>query len=175
MNSGTLIVGAILVLLCVGPYIYILLSAKNNALKISEAFDHQAEQHGLKITVRNLWKNKMIGLDQDKKELLYIRMNGNEVLTDVVNLQHYRSCNSHEAYRHIKESAETVVTQITLDFVAASSKTPNRSLVIFDMKTDKALETEHVLMKKWVSLLGKHLLTKNEPKPQASELLTTHI
>lgn len=170
MSTGTLVVGAVLTALCIGPFLFLILSGKANSRKIIKLFDIQSSMRELNISEHDSWKNKAIGIDPSKKELLFVQSKKGEVKTVVVKLNDYISCQTNEHYRNTEDSSESIISRITLDFSPAKNKASNLSLEIFDLKTDMDLEAEQVLMKKWVPIIQKELnpsigSSSAQPKP----------
>ena len=164
MDTGTLIVGTILTACCFVPFSYLIYLGKSNSRKLSLAFEQEARNAGLHISIRDGWKDKFIGLDKEKNTLLFVSLKDGKRNTYMLNLTDYSSCRSSESFRLLESAKVSIIDRISLHFVHRNQSNLNVSLTIYDMDDDLDLEREQSLMRRWVPIIHACL----PPVPQTS-------
>jgi len=108
MNSGSLIIGIVLVLLFVIPIYF--LSRKNSSKdkKLLTFFINMAEQQGLNLSQTEIWDSiYFIGMDQEAEKLFYLKKTEENEEKVLIGIKEIEKCRVDNVIRTIKEGKYT--------------------------------------------------------------------
>ena len=131
MDFGTTIVGAVLILICILPIIFIIRSSKKGEKELLKVLNDLAAKNYCTIMQFDRLNYKIIGIDKEKFKLFFIRKNPDGFQEKVIDLVGIKKCQILSSNRSIKnkEGNYEVIEKVELAF---THKDKNRQKIILD-------------------------------------------
>lgn len=146
MDTGTLFIGLICFALCLAPFVLLGRKRKQKEKEICRNFYAFAGEHQSAITKEEILKSCMIGIDENKKTLFFIRNSGGQWEKQQLKLQDIRRCEL------VKVNASGAFTSIEL--VLMTKNQDKVGLVFFREEEDGELGLELMSATKWQDILS---------------------
>jgi len=160
MESGTTIVGIILLLAIVLPIIFLVSKKSKNGKQFSsELFDFASKNNGT-ISEHELWNNTALGLDKETHQLYFIKNAANNKIKHKINLLEIQKCRIVNTSRNIKYKGENhkVIDRLELAFTSRDKSKPEILLEFYNTDYDSAtLSGELQLIEKWFKIIDGQL------------------
>lgn len=157
MNTGFIVVSAILVAALFVPFF-----AFSSSKRLSKCFKQTLQElertNGLKIGSFDYGDNYFIGMSQDEATLLFMRREGEEVLSQVLIIDEILSCRevivSHRS--NYKGEQHTVVDRVSLQFRMKKGRPADAEWVFYDAEKEMFAPTnEELIAMKWEQIVGR--------------------
>jgi len=167
MESGTTIIGLILLFIMVLPFI--LLSkrkSKGGKQFLSILFD-LAKKNNSKISEHELWNNVAVGIDRDTHQLYFIRKTATNNIVYNIDLSEIQKCRLVNTSRKVnyKGGSYNVVDRLELAFTYCDKIKPEIILEFYNSEYDSvALNGELQLASKWLKIINTELAQKTQKK-----------
>lgn len=112
MNTGTTIVGIILILICIIPFVIISRNKRSREKQLRNTLRKMAEEQGRKIVQQDLWSDSAIGIDQSGFQLYVIHDHESGLQRRFISLKDMQKCRLNQINRRdgITEKIEMVLT-----------------------------------------------------------------
>ncbi len=160
MEFGTIGIGLIVIILCAWPVAMLMRSRTKRKNEILNALKTLADSHALHIAQQDVWNNTAIGIDNEKKHLLFVRMQNDHALTSVVDLNNIQQCNVNKSITSFGEGADrySVIEQLALVLQPIDKSKALMVLPCYDANEDSASLTGQLqLVDKWRAILQQQL------------------
>lgn len=163
METGTTIIGIVLIALCILPFIiagYISKKRKNKILKSLREF---AEKHNCNISKYDTEGQLTIGVDETNKCIFFCKKNiDKQLVNQYVDLKDILNCmilinNNPLKFR---EGNFGSVDKLELCFTAADRNKSDIKFEFFNSETDIRLTTEMQMAEKWMKLVNEMIKIK---------------
>jgi len=160
MESGTTIIGLILLLIMVSPFI--LLSkkkSKGGKQFLSILFD-LAKKNNSKISEHELLNNVAVGMDRDAHQLYFIRKKENNNIVNNIDLSEIQKCRLVNTSRKVnyKGGSYIVVDQLELAFTCTDKNKPEIIFEFYNSEYDSLTFNEELqLASKWLKIINTEL------------------
>lgn len=148
MEMGTIITGAIVILLCILPFVLLGSGRRKRQKQLQQTLQAQAAQQGGKITRHDCLRDAAIGIDDEARTLFYVK---NET-TQHIRLQEFKTCRVINNTRTVDNNR--VVEQLALALTPTGNGRPDIQLEFYNAETDIQLNGELQLLEKWAQIVG---------------------
>jgi len=151
MDLGTTIVGAVLLIICIAPFILVRkrqLTKKNEKLQI---LNNLSQEHNCFIQEYEFCNDFILGIDKSKKNLFFYKQSEETTHSQVINLQEIDKCVVIKKTRSINDKT---IALIELNFIKKNEVT---SIIIYDEKTDLLISNELLVANKWSLIINSSL------------------
>lgn len=165
MDSGTIIISAILIVLAILPFIFTGSKYRKQKKQMGKALKDLAEQNQVKLSNFEASGNFGIGLDQDSRYLFFARAVQDEVTVKSVLLADMNRCKVKTASR-LLEDGEKVIDRVELVLYPVSSGQSEVVLEMYNSEYDTlTIRGELQAAVKWEQIIG-DLLKKTKRREQ---------
>lgn len=148
------------------PYIWFILSGKSATNKKVKIFNKLIKPEQLNLSQKEIWNNCIIGIDQTKKVLLYIKIKDAQKEFLIFNLNDIRTCQVNKVKREFqkdkKKEFELQKVELELSFI---SKKPNMILNFYDLNDSFTQDFEMQRAEKWMALIQQNIQKQVLNKP----------
>lgn len=159
MNSGTLIVGAIILALCILPFVLMIRSRKKKEKQLLLSLTGVANNQNFKISLHELFVEFAIGLDEEANQLFFFRKTTENETAQHINLAEVKSCkviNTDHSISNNDENNKTI-DKLELQFSFLDKKNPDELLVFYNSDENTQLSGEIITIEKWAKILNDRL------------------
>lgn len=160
MNTGTLIIGAIMIAICVLPIVLIYRSRKNTEKKLIQSLNNLAEKQHCKVSNLETWSNSAIGIDETTNMLFFYRQIKEKEIARNIKLSEISKCMVHNTNRNIKEGNYSITEKIELVLSPKTKGNPDIALEFYDAEISAQLSGEPQLAEKWARNISGRLVKK---------------
>ena len=149
---------AILVTLSlVVPYLWFTLVGRKDQRRNKKRIENIIKNEKLSLNHKELWNDLFIGIDQNKKVLIFLKSSEVDPLTHLVNLNDITSCKINKTFNNIRKNNIIVPELQKLDLeLIYSSKKPSLVLNFFEVDNYFAENFEQKRAEKWLDLILKN-------------------
>jgi hypothetical protein len=133
---------------------------KNKKKQFVQTLTDLAEKNNCKISEHDLWNNSLIGIDTSANQLFFIRKNGENAISNVIDLQGIQKCRVINSSRVVtnKDSNHTVTDKIELALTSPDAKISDTILEIYNTNRDNLfLNGELPLAEKWAAIVNTNI------------------
>lgn len=158
MESGTLIIGVVIVLACFLPLLFVYINRKREEKSILRYVNDYAQSKNSSINIHDLWNNTAIGIDSNKHILYFLRKTSTDEIVEI-HLKDLQKCKllSTKASYNEKGNKESV-SKIDLVLTYSDTQKPVKLLEFYNTRYDNlTLNSELQLAEKWEKIVGKEL------------------
>jgi len=92
MDLGTSIIGALIIAICIAPFFLMNRKKKNEEKKSKQLLVNFANNYNAKITQYEICGNYIIGIDEDKKYIFFIKNQDFKTIEQFVDLAEIKNC-----------------------------------------------------------------------------------
>ncbi|MBK5214763.1 MAG: hypothetical protein JJE55_14010 [Flavobacteriaceae bacterium] len=147
-------------LCCVLPYIWFVFIAKNEAQKIKKLVKDAIKKENVSFNTKEQWHNNLIGIDETKNLLLFVKMNSQETPFVRIDFSELKSCRINIKSRDFKKEKkwETELQALDLELTFFSEK---EAIILnfYDMNDDFTEYYEMKRIEKWQALIQQKINT----------------
>lgn len=158
MNSGTLIVGAIILAACILPFVLMIRSRKKKEKQLLRSLTGIANNLNFKITMHELFEEFAIGLDENANQLFFFRKIKENEIAQQINLTEVKYCKVIKTGHSIENSGgNNTIDKLELKFSFLDKKNHDVFLVFYDSEENTQLSEEILTIEKWDRILNDRL------------------
>lgn len=155
METKTLILGAITILVLVVPFVYVYIKNHKKDSKTKSILTKYADAENSKIDESDTLSNFAIGIDYNQYKLFFIKHSKNnetEQIIDLNEIKNVRLVNEKRAVK-IGKTSTLVVEKIEIVLTSNIPNKPDYILGLYDENINFVLGGEVQLADKWVAIL----------------------
>ncbi|MBX2926231.1 MAG: hypothetical protein KF852_00220 [Saprospiraceae bacterium] len=151
MDSGTALVGGILILICILPFVLMNMSAKKKKRQFLQLLFDLAGKNNGKISQHDHWNGTAIGLDETTNTIFFIKKLKEDVTSRQVNLAEVQKCRVVQTHNAAsgKGGSAPVIEKIELAFAYRDKGRAETTLEFYNDETDSFLSGELQQAEKW--------------------------
>lgn len=171
MDLGTSIIGAILVAICVLPFLLLGRSRRKREKRMMQSLMKIAEKENCIISEQDSCREFIIGIDRTNHFLFFNKFSNGKETSRFANLEEIQSCKLVNKSRAIdkKESNVLVIDKLELSFRPLDKNSEEFSWEFYSSDENSHLDDELQLLEKWVKIINNHIQRKRnaitKPKP----------
>lgn len=156
MDSGTIIIGAIVIAICILPFILIGNSIKKRKKKLLYSLFGLAAQKNSKITQYDLGLDLAIGLDENAGSLFFFRRIKDKEIVEHIDVKAIQNCKVLNTGRTIRNSKENyqVTEKLELCITPKAKNRPDIFLEFYNSDENSQLDGELQLIEKWARIIN---------------------
>lgn len=155
MDSGTLIVGVIILAACILPFVLMVRSRKKKEKQLLLKLTGIANNHNFKISMHELFEEFAIGLDEKANQLFFLRKTKENETVQHINLEEVKDCKVVKT-GHSDNNYNTI-DKLELQFSFLEKKKQDEFLVFYNSEENTQLSGEILTIEKWVKILNDRL------------------
>lgn len=161
MDSGTLIVAAVFIAICIVPFLITGRTYRKHQKQLVQSLNRLAEEQNNKISTLETKGNFGIAMDESAGRLFFTRFVGTEIVTHSIKLSEYGMCKHNNALR-VLEDGDKVTVRVELIFTPVSITQNQEVLDLYNEEYDSlTLSGELQVARKWEELIAGFLNKKN--------------
>ena len=159
MDLQSIIIGVIVITLCFFPYVYMTKKGKKRDQQFFQLLLNKAKHLNCNITTHEVLGEIIIGLDDDKKELFFIKRTKTYERLQHLNLNELKSIKLNNLSITVgpKESNQKVIDKLQLVFTPIDSTKKDIIFEFYNSDETLVLNGELQLIEKWAKLLNEKL------------------
>ncbi len=151
--------GAIIIALCVLPFVIMGILSKNNKKQRLQYFKNSASTQNCNITLHEILGDIIIGMDENSNSIFFMKKSKENEFSQLISLSEFQSCRVINFGRAANNS--TIVEKLELCFYPKSKNSNQQLLTFFDSEEDGLLLTgELQLIEKWEEIVNSSLKSK---------------
>lgn len=155
MDTGTLIVGVIILAACILPFVLMVSSRKKKEKQLLLSLTGIANNHNFKISMHELFEEFAIGLDEKANQLFFLRKTPENEIAQHINLEEVKACKVVKT-GHSEDNFNTI-DKLELQFSFLEKKNQDEFLVFYNSEENTQLSGEILTIEKWVKILNDRL------------------
>ncbi len=159
MNLETTIIGAIMLVLFIVPFVFLSGSTKSKEKKLLQSLSAIAGKHNCKVTQHQVSREQIIGLDESANFVFfYKKVNGKEIVQHInlSEIQHCSVINLNRTFKN-KKSSQQVIDKLGLNFIPVDKSKPETLLEFYTSENNQQLNGELDLIEKWAKIVNNKL------------------
>lgn len=159
MDSGTALVGGILILICILPFVLMNMSGKKKKRQFLQLLFDLATKNNCKISQHDHWNHTAIGIDETADTIFFIKKLKEDVTSRQVNLAEVQKCrvvNTHNVASG-KGGGAPVIEKIELAFAYRDKGRAETTLEFYNDETDSFLSGELQQAEKWLKVANERV------------------
>lgn len=157
MDFGTSIVGLIFILICIIPFVLINRARLKKNKQLLQSLNEKAQQHNCKITKHELCGDFILGIDEQKNRLVFLKNTKEEANLQFVDLNEIKACQIIKKFRNNGTENSIVPEHIEFCF---NSKDKNKAEIhfeLYDEYVNMQLSGELQFAEKWLKQINERL------------------
>ncbi len=160
MELGTALVGIIVALICIVPFVVLNIKKKKREKEILQSLYSLATEHNCNISDYDVWNHSSIGIDDHNQYLFYTRMIKNNLETHSIKLSEVQRSSVSKINRTVKteDSSFEIIDRVELVLSLQYNNVADEVLELYNASYDKPTVTfELELADKWCNLINKRI------------------
>lgn len=170
METGTIIISTILIVICILPFILISRSTRKKEKQLKKLLESSVSKNNGKLTDYVINNNFALGLDSNAKQIYYYKKTQETEYFQKVNLNEIKSCEVKKNTKRIKEGKSNyeLIQRVSLMFTNAEG-TIVEQFELYDDDGNSQLNGEIALADNWKQKVG-DLLSQNNTILEANKI-----
>lgn len=161
MDQGSAIVGAILIAICIVPFILMSRGSRKKKKRMLQALTESAKQHNGQLSQHEFCGDFVIGFAEDINSVFFIKQKNEEAISQVADLSKIQSCQAVKRTRTIKNKGGNVriTERVELNFIP---KDKSKDEINFELYTEENMQLsgELQLVDEWSKQINDRLKDK---------------
>ena len=160
MDTGTIIIAAIMLAISILPVILIHRGRRNKEKDLLQSLNNLAEKHNCKISKYETWNNSAIGFDETANMLFFFRRIKDKEITRHIKLSQISKCKILNTNRNVKVSDDnySILEKIELVFFSGIKGNPDIHLEFYNSALSVQVNGEAQLAERWVKIISDRLM-----------------
>jgi hypothetical protein len=151
MDSGTVIIALIIILVGALPFVLVSLSDKRKKKDLQKALLQKAKDKNCSITEFDLWNKSAIGIDNAANHIFYLnKENGNDIFVNI-ELAEVQKCSISDRSRPLHDTVNNLtIEKLELSFIPSKRDKAISVLEFYNKDYNNLhISEELILAKKW--------------------------
>ncbi len=151
MDSGSIIAGAILLLICLFPFIityYIRTKKSSHLLKI---LNEHAKNQNCKLSQHEFCGDFILGVDESRKWIFFLKQKKENIIFQNVNLEEIQACRTEKKLKNGKNvnGQFSIIDRVELHFIPSNKSKRETIFELYEEETNTQLSGELQFVDKW--------------------------
>ena len=162
MDTGSIIITAILIVVCIVPFVLMSTSRKKRERKTLQSLSDIANKQNCTISKHEIFDNFIIGVDETKKFVFFFKKLEDSVVEQYINLAEIQNCRVKTTAKTVEfnNSTQNIIHRIELAFTEFDKNKKDATLEFFNDEINIQLSGELQLAEKWSAQINDLLKTK---------------
>ncbi|MBP1841035.1 hypothetical protein [Formosa algae] len=158
MNTGTLILSVVFIIICASPFIITTQNSRKKKNAMLKALKTIAETHNATITKHEVGADFIIGLDETKNMVLFYKKTNDKITENCLDLSDYKACRILKFCKNTNaKSNSQIIETLKLEFIPKDKTTTESQFEFYDEDTNIQLSGELELINTWQPLLQQRI------------------
>ena len=154
METGPILTGVIILILCLIPFIIIRRNRQKKEQEFKDAISRLASARNSAVDTFDQWNNTAIGLDNTNGQLFFFRRIGEREISESIDLATIQLCSVVLTKKNAKDDAYSVIEKVTLGLTAIERHKSQVTLEFYNNDYDSlTIMDELRLAEKWSGLV----------------------
>lgn len=151
MDVGSFALGAILVALCIAPFVAIHYHKRKLNSALLDVIKEEAASRHCQISRFEFCGDFVLGVDDEKNTLFFHKDTKDETVTEFVDLHHIKSCKPEKKVRSINANNQRsqIIERLDLVFIPKNGDDPIVRFELYDESTGGQLSGELQFLEEW--------------------------
>ena len=158
MDVSSIIIGAIVVALCIVPFIVMSQNRKKRERKTIESLNSIAQRQNCSISKHEICGDFIIGIDEVNKYVFFLKKLNDKVVEQCVNLSEIRNCKLNNTARTVAN--QSVIDKLELSFIPIDKNKKEIALEFFNTDINMQLGQELRSIEQWSNFINDYLKIK---------------
>lgn len=156
MDTGTAITVAIIIAICILPFLLLIRNRKMKEKQLLSYISRIAQQHHNKITLHEFCSDFVIGLDEIAGQVFFLKNHDDDVTSQQINLTDIDNCKVIRTLRakNRRDHNYQEIDRLELSFTPITKNQPDVFLEIYNSNTSMQLGVELHLIEKWSKIVN---------------------
>lgn len=156
MDLGTAIVGLVMILVCVIPFVILHYKRKNKVQKMLQLLNQQANNNNTAIKQFEHCGNHILAVDESNKFVFFITHQNQQQEVVTINLNNIQQCTVLKKTAQVKNDNRnySIIQKVDLLFKAKDKNMADVKLELYDEEINMQLGDELQFAEKWVKHLN---------------------
>ena len=155
MDIGITITGAILIAICILPFVLMGRNSRKQNKLLFQSLSNIAAKQNCKITVHECCEEYIIGLDEPQNFLFFYKRIKDKEISKQINLAEIQNCKIINTSR--SNDNEKVIDKLELSLVSNTKKTPEVLLELYNSDDRMQLGDDFLLIERWAKKINERL------------------
>jgi hypothetical protein len=152
MDIKIIIIGSILVIICVLPFIFVGRGRKKKEQKLLQTLFDFANRNDCSISEHEICGDILIGVDESNLKLFFMKQMNQEVITQLVNLKEFQTCKVKNTSRGVMSTS--VIEKLELVFIPKDKTKKEVALEFFNSDHSIQIVDELHSIEKWCNKIN---------------------
>ncbi len=159
MDYKTTLISAVLVLICIAPFIIFGINRKKKKCVLRDKLAAMASQKSCTISSYDTWDHHAMGMDKHNGMLFFYRNGKEEEINLAIDLKGIKKGKLNETSRNIgnKNNNTKVIEKLEMELLPLSEQQQTMRLSFYENDSNTTLGDELQLLQKWVDLVNIYL------------------
>lgn len=155
MDWGTAIVGLIMLLICIVPFVIMYYNRVKKENKILQSLNEIAQPHNCKISQHEFCGDFVLGIDESRNFVFFFKQKKEEAISQFVDLAEIQSC------QVVKKAISTYsIQKLELAFLPTNKSKTETKFELYDEEINTQLSGELQFVDKWAKQINDRLKNK---------------
>lgn len=161
MDIFFITISVLLILAIFVPFLLFNKAGVDFVKAMTQKIDKEAKNNDLTITQQEYWANNFIGLDAEKRKLLFMKFFETETQTIILHLDSVIQCEVIQNVKNIKRNGkrESLLLKVDVKITIVNSTKEQEILNFFDINVTSKEDLEMKRAKKWASIINSFINT----------------
>lgn len=155
MDWGTAIIGLIMILICIVPFVIMYYNRVKKENKILQSLNEIAQPHNCKISKHEFCGDFVLGIDESRNFVFFFKQKKEEAISQFVDLAEIQSC------QVVKKAISTYsIQKLELAFLPTNKSKTETKFELYDEEINTQLSGELQFVDKWAKQINDRLKNK---------------
>jgi len=159
MDKGSALVGAILLIMCLAPFLIIRFYNLRKKNKMMQTLRRIANENRCKIGHHEFCGNIVIGFDENNKYVFFHNYKIEQAVSEYVELAEIKACQLVKKTRNTSNKSYNIdiIERLELSFITSNKVKEPIQWIVFEEDVNNQIVNELVFAEKWVKEINKCL------------------
>lgn len=155
IDWGAAIVGLIMILICIVPFVIMYYNRKKKENKMLQSLNEIAKPHNCKINQHEFCGDYVMGIDESRNFVFFFKQKKEEAVSQFVDLAEIQSC------QVVKKAISTYsIQKLELAFLPTNKSKTETKFELYDEEINTQLSGELQFIDKWAKQINDRLKNK---------------
>jgi len=156
MDTGSAIIGAVILAICIAPFVIIYYNRVRKEKKVLQSLGEVAKQHNCSINQHEFCGDFVIGIDENRKWVFFHKQKEGEAITQHIDLSKIGSCKVGKRYLTAKNghAGTGILEQVDLNFISNNHNKGEMRFELYNDEVNIQLSGEMQCAEKWSGMIN---------------------
>jgi len=162
MDLGSTIIGAILLVICIVPFVIMHYNRKKKENKMLQTLNENAQQYKCKISKYEFCGDFVFGIDESRNFIFFFKQEKEKAISQFVDLTEIKACQVVKKTTNVKNDIGnlSVIDRVELSFIPKTKSKGDTRFELYNEEINVQLRGELQFVDKWSKQINNHLKNK---------------